>query len=457
MGANDDDVAPWLSDECALLADAVARGIPVLGLCLGGQLLAKATGGVVELGPITEIGVSYVQRTVDGLLDEVISQAVPLRGGDIPAAQWHQDHITQLPDGAVLLMTNDACRVQAFRLGDTAYGLQMHPEVDAAIFLSWADVADEALERSGRDARQAAPRSGASSTHLIAAWRPVTRAWGELVWNAQWTRRALRTMTDRRISDTGRLIRIGLQDLDRARRLCASPRLAPLLADDAVEGDLLSDIAAAADPDTALLLLVRILEAADDREWRRLVAALQADADLRRRLIDVIGMSEALGRVHRPSSRGVAGAGRRRGPRDLAVGPADPRRPARRRGRRPRTCPIRSPPAPTRRSSTPCASATAASCSGSRPATSAVWPRWRRSRCGCPTSPTACSRRRWPSPARRSATPRRSAGSPSSAWASAGPASSTTSATSTSSSWRRRSRVRTSPGDVAPRPRWPAG
>ena len=102
-------------------------------------------------------------------------------------------------------------------------------------------------------------------------------------------------MSDRRGSDTGRLIKAGLLDLERSRRLCDSPRLQPLLSPDDASGDVLSDIAGAADPDQALLLLVRILDACDEREWRRLVSALQADPDLRRRLIDVIGMSEALG------------------------------------------------------------------------------------------------------------------------------------------------------------------
>ena len=184
MGANDDDVAPWLADERALLADAVERGMPVLGLCLGGQLLAAATGGRVELGPTQEIGLAYVRRTVDGLTDPVMSQAVPSPGNEIPAAQWHQDHVAELPDGAVLLLTNDACRVQAFRVGDTAYGLQLHPELDAATFRSWADYPDEALGRSGIDPLVVADDVDAAEGDLIAAWRPVTRAWGDLVWAA---------------------------------------------------------------------------------------------------------------------------------------------------------------------------------------------------------------------------------------------------------------------------------
>ena len=182
VGVHDDDVAPWLVLERALVRDAVARGIPVLGLCLGGQLLAAATGGRVTLGPATEIGVVQVQRTVDGLLDPVISQVVPAAGADIPAAQWHQDNIVELPDGAVLLLTNEACPVQGFRLGDTAYGLQLHPEVDAKAFASWSEPDDEALQRSGRDPRIAAEEVRAAEHDLITAWRPMTRAWGDLVW-----------------------------------------------------------------------------------------------------------------------------------------------------------------------------------------------------------------------------------------------------------------------------------
>lgn len=101
-------------------------------------------------------------------------------------------------------------------------------------------------------------------------------------------------MADRRSTIAGRLIRAGLQDLDRSRRLCEVPRAVPLLSDDIAE-EVLADIGASADPDQALNVLVRMLESRDEREWRRLVSALIADSDLRRRLIDVIGMSEALG------------------------------------------------------------------------------------------------------------------------------------------------------------------
>jgi len=181
MGANDDHLASWLVAERALLADAVQREVPVLGLCLGAQLLAVATGGRVELGPVAEVGLVHVRRTQEAAADPVIGQ-VDAPSDRIPAAQWHQDHITQLPAEAVLLLTNDACRVQAFRVGSTAYGLQMHPEVDPDTFESWAGVADEALERSGRDAVEASAQVRAAGDDLIRAWRPAARAWCDHVW-----------------------------------------------------------------------------------------------------------------------------------------------------------------------------------------------------------------------------------------------------------------------------------
>jgi GMP synthase-like glutamine amidotransferase len=130
MGANDDDVAPWLPSVRALMRSAIDDGVPTLGICLGAQLLAVAAGGRVERGQVgPEIGLFDVDVTTG---DEL------LEAGVMPVVQWHYDGVTELPESAVVLASSEMYPVQAFRVGEVAWGLQFHPEADAELVRSWA-------------------------------------------------------------------------------------------------------------------------------------------------------------------------------------------------------------------------------------------------------------------------------------------------------------------------------
>jgi GMP synthase-like glutamine amidotransferase len=144
MGASDDARCAWLPDERRLIRATVTAGAPFFGVCLGAQLLAAAFGQPVRPSPAPEVGVGTVRLTNDALRDPLF-QSMPR---DVTVFQWHSDTF-DLPRGAAHLAESSACRAQAFRLGDHAYGLQFHLEVDAGMARSWGAVPEylDALTR----------------------------------------------------------------------------------------------------------------------------------------------------------------------------------------------------------------------------------------------------------------------------------------------------------------------
>jgi GMP synthase (glutamine-hydrolysing) len=176
MSVNDDADLPWLTGEKRAIGEAVRAGVPYFGACLGVQLLAASLGARVYAGPEPEVGVLPVTLTPEGLADPLFAGLPPA----FPTLQWHGDTF-DLPDGATRLASSPAFPNQAFRYGETAYGIQFHVEVLPAMAREWAQVpayaeyADRVLGAGGMerllddfDASQAAMR--ATGRDLFARW-----------------------------------------------------------------------------------------------------------------------------------------------------------------------------------------------------------------------------------------------------------------------------------------------
>ena len=126
------DRYPYLQAEAELLRAEAERGTPVLGVCLGGQLLAHAPGGRVERMPRRMVEWAEVSRLPEADGDPLFGALPPV----IRALHWNEDCF-QVPDGAVELVSRAGMGGEAFRWGDSAWGIQFHPETDADVLDGW--------------------------------------------------------------------------------------------------------------------------------------------------------------------------------------------------------------------------------------------------------------------------------------------------------------------------------
>ncbi|MBD0290214.1 MAG: type 1 glutamine amidotransferase [Thermoleophilia bacterium] len=131
MNVHEIDGHPWILEEQRTIAGALEAGVPVLGVCLGGQLLGAVAGGRVHRAPRPEIGWFEV-ATSDAASEDALFAGLPPR---FLAYQWHS-YCVEPPDEAVVLATSSVC-VQALRLGESAWATQFHAEVTAPIVERW--------------------------------------------------------------------------------------------------------------------------------------------------------------------------------------------------------------------------------------------------------------------------------------------------------------------------------
>lgn len=177
QSARDDHTHPYLPALAEVMAAYAAADRPVLGICLGSQLLARAFGAENHLGTAPEFGWCDVALTAAGQADPVLG-ALPDR---FPIFQWHADTFT-LPAGAVRLAGSDTAQNQGFRIGRATYGLQFHFEASRAVVADWNRTFPDLVERNqpgwlARHPELAQSRGAAADAHGLT----IARAWVGLI------------------------------------------------------------------------------------------------------------------------------------------------------------------------------------------------------------------------------------------------------------------------------------
>jgi len=168
MHVDQEELHPWLVPEREWVRGLLDSGVPALGVCLGAELLAVAAGWSVVRLPVPEIGWHEVELTAAGRADALLG-AAPARFASL---QWHS-YAAEPPPGTPALAVNAAC-AQAYRIGERAWGIQFHAEVDAATIEHWLDDGkdDDDVREAQLDIEAVRERSGRE----IAAWTQIGRS-----------------------------------------------------------------------------------------------------------------------------------------------------------------------------------------------------------------------------------------------------------------------------------------
>lgn len=154
MSVNDVTEYPFLLPELQLIEKVLAEGKPILGVCLGSQLIAKALGSDVYVHNRREVGWHPIDLTVEGKND-VHLKNIPTQ---TPVFHWHGETF-DLPQGATLLATSEKCKNQAFKWGENTYALQFHLEVTSVMVKDWCST------QSGQDYAKSAGEEASDILH----------------------------------------------------------------------------------------------------------------------------------------------------------------------------------------------------------------------------------------------------------------------------------------------------
>ena len=170
------ELYPYLEGECGLVRAALASQKPVLGLCLGAQLIAQALGAKVQRAERKEIGFFPVTLTPDAAADP-LAAVLP---GIFGAAHWHGD-VFEIPKGAVRLASTALTPNQMFRYGKTCYGFQFHLEMTPALFEELVWDSEEYLVDSGAMPEELIREAGEVLPLLEPRARAALKSWAEFL------------------------------------------------------------------------------------------------------------------------------------------------------------------------------------------------------------------------------------------------------------------------------------